>query len=456
MPGTANAFLADPVFEATFGWRPADVTIGGLAGKLLNAELVQAMRHPNKSLADEYAFPARRRPYLHQLQAWKDLIEKTPPHSVLVSSGTGSGKTECFLVPILNDLANEIATRPGPLVGVRALFLYPLNALIKSQRDRLIAWSEPFNGKIRYCLYNGDTPNESRQEWKSEVPDRKTLRTMPPPILVTNATMLEYMLVRNIDRPIIDQSQGLLRWIVIDEAHTYLGSQAAELTLLLRRVLHAFGTSPENVHFIATSATISGDTESSKEKLREFLADIAGAPLDKVSLIFGDREVPPLIENEILSPTQLNLDDLLSRSPEDLYESFAANQKMREMRATLVTKASTLSSLERLMGGSGTAHDRQKTLSLIDLCTQAKDKKGNSFLPLRGHIFQRAINGIWVCANSGCQGRHKDTLDSENWSFGKLFLERRMNCDECGSPVYELVQCGECGAEHLYAQEVYK
>ena len=74
-------------------------------------------------------------------------------------------------------------------------------------------------------------------EWQSEVVGRDVLREDPPPILVTNATMLEYMLVRNVDRPIIDQSQGKLRWIVIDEAHSYLGSQAAELTLLLRRVL---------------------------------------------------------------------------------------------------------------------------------------------------------------------------------------------------------------------------
>jgi DEAD/DEAH box helicase domain-containing protein len=432
------------------------VTIGGLAGKLLNAELVQSMRYPPKSLADEYAFPARRHPYLHQLQAWKVLIEQTPPRSVLVTSGTGSGKTECFLVPILNDLANELSSRPGPLVGVRALFLYPLNALIKSQRDRLIAWSEPFNGKIRYCLYNGDTPNESRQEWKSEVPDRKTLRAKPPPILVTNATMLEYMLVRHIDRPIIEQSQGQLRWIVIDEAHTYVGSQAAELTLLLRRVLHAFGASPENVHFIATSATISGDNRQSNKKLREFLADIAGAPLERVSLIFGDREVPPMPENISPSLTQTNVDDLISRSSGELYETFASSPRIREMRAALVNKASTLSSLESLLGGSGSDHDRQRTLSLIDLCSQARDSKGTPFLPLRGHIFQRAISGIWACANSACPGRSGTPLDSGDWAFGKLFLERRTNCDECGTPVYELVQCGECGAEHLYAQEVYK
>lgn len=193
------------------------------------------------------------------MEAWQTLIQDQPPRSILVTSGTGSGKTECFLIPILNDLAVELEQRQkAPLTGVMALFLYPLNALIKSQKDRLVAWSEPFNGGIRFCLYNGDTPDQARSsDWQCEVADRRTLRANPPPLLVTNSTMLEYLLVRNEDRPIIEQSRGQLRWIVIDEAHTYAGSQAAELTLLLRRVLHTFGCHPGEVRFIATSATLS-------------------------------------------------------------------------------------------------------------------------------------------------------------------------------------------------------
>ena len=159
-----------------------------------------------KPFAEEYAWPVQRQPYHLQLEAWRTLIEEKPPRSVLVSSGTGSGKTECFLIPILQDLATELNTRAGGLTGVRALFLYPLNALIKSQRDRLTAWLESFGGHIRYCLYNGDTPHEGKSVWASEVSDRKTLRANPPPILVTNATMLEYMLVRTEDQPLVAQS----------------------------------------------------------------------------------------------------------------------------------------------------------------------------------------------------------------------------------------------------------
>ncbi|MCV5111540.1 hypothetical protein OFM52_30255, partial [Escherichia coli] len=89
-----------------------------------------------------------------------------------------------------------------------------------------------------------------QRDCQSEIADRTTLRASPPPILVTNATMLEYMLVRTIDAPILKKSQGMLEWIVLDEAHNYIGSQAAELALLIRRVLYSFGVSPEKVRFV--------------------------------------------------------------------------------------------------------------------------------------------------------------------------------------------------------------
>lgn len=122
--GLAGAFLADPVFEATFGWLSAQPTLGDLEGRLLHPQLVRALAEPAKgNLPEDYSFPRSRRPYGHQLRAWQALIEGQPPRSVLVTSGTGSGKTECFLIPILNDLATELETRQGaPLTGVRALF----------------------------------------------------------------------------------------------------------------------------------------------------------------------------------------------------------------------------------------------------------------------------------------------------------------------------------------------
>ena len=103
--------------------------------------------------------------------------------------------------------------------------------------------------------------------------------------------MVEYMLVRQSDQPILASSRGALRWVVIDEAHTYIGSAAAEFSLLIRRVFEAFDVSAENVRFVATSATIGGE-EDHESELRAFLADVAGLPQDRVRVVQGERSVP--------------------------------------------------------------------------------------------------------------------------------------------------------------------
>ena len=454
--GLEGSFLADPVFETTFGWQQAHVGLGGLKGKLLHEDLVNALNKPQKKdLIEDYTFSATQRPYRHQLEAWKALIEAEPKRSVLVTSGTGSGKTECFLIPILHDLAAELEQRQSvPLTGVRALFLYPLNALIKSQKDRLVAWAEPFDGKLRFCLYNGDTPDQGKSPWLSEVADRRTLRSNPPPILVTNATMLEYMLVRNEDRPILEQSQGQLRWIVIDEAHTYLGSQAAELMLLLRRVLHAFGCQSENVHFIATSATLGDSSEESRQRLAEYLADIAGVSVDRVSVIEGNRETPALADSLLqVNNACPDIEALLALSPELRFIALAQDAKMRHLRSQLTQKADRLSHISEMLHQRKSPEIRNVTLKLLDLCSQAKNEKGEPFLPLRGHLFQRTLNGLWACASANCEGRKNTLLDADSWPFGAVFFERHEHCPHCKTPVFDVVQCGECGAEYLSAVE---
>ena len=205
MPGLPGSFLAEPVFEAMFPWEQASETMAELSGKFLHPDLVNAMDDPPGELKKDYRFNKNWHPYLHQLESWK-FLKQEPTRSVIVTSGTGSGKTECFLVPILDGLVRE-SESAGNLEGVRALFIYPLNALINSQRDRLRAWTRRYNERVRYCLYNGNTPESVRaaaqREHPQEVLSRKLLREKPPPILVTNSTMLEYMLVRAEDQSII-------------------------------------------------------------------------------------------------------------------------------------------------------------------------------------------------------------------------------------------------------------
>lgn len=257
--GNPNCFLSDPVIEHTFGWTSSPYQFKDLAEqKLLSSRLLDTLENTKNA---EYRFNKTIYPYAHQLTAWQHLLNEEQANSAIITSGTGSGKTECFMIPILEDLIRSQAKQKGKLVGVQALFLYPLNALINSQKERLNAWTEPFKGNIRYCLYNGETRNEAipkDRETPNEVLSRDKLRQEPPPILMTNATMLEYMLVRQVDAPILNISKnaGSLRWIVLDEAHSYIGSQAAEIALLLRRVVHAFGKKPQDIRFVATSATI--------------------------------------------------------------------------------------------------------------------------------------------------------------------------------------------------------
>ncbi|MGL5336948.1 MAG: DEAD/DEAH box helicase, partial [Enterovibrio sp.] len=135
--GDVNAFLAPPLFESTFGWEFAEPLIEDLEGSLLSKEVISALDSKKNA---RYRFDKNFHPFKHQLAAWETLLSDEPK-SVVVTSGTGSGKTECFMVPVLEDLYREYQAKKAPLVGVRALFLYPLNALINSQQERLNAWS---------------------------------------------------------------------------------------------------------------------------------------------------------------------------------------------------------------------------------------------------------------------------------------------------------------------------
>ena len=459
--GATGAFLADPAFEATFGWKTARHSIDTLQSGLLTPELIKAMDQ-----AGDHAFKRQMFPYRHQLQSW-EILNRADPQSLVVTSGTGSGKTECFMTPILDYLVRQ-RSEYGRLVGVRALFLYPLNALINNQRNRLRAWTEPFDADIRFCLYNGNTPERPARSAgqrlaPSEVLDRQSLRSRPPPILVTNSTMLEYMLVRTQDAPILKQSQGKLEWVVLDEAHTYIGSQAAEIALLLRRVMSAFGVTPEQVRFIATSATIGDPEGSAGVELRRFLADIAGVDIERVHLIAGERDIPSLSDST--QDVTLNLQDI---------EQIDADSEVSCRRYTVLSGqpvARTIRGLftedrqgnavvrlsqvcQTLFGASAsiTKDQQLEALRWLDLLSgTCRQTDGESFLPLRAHFFHQTLSGIWACADKNCIKR-EGSLQDDAWPYGALYMEPRKRC-ACGSPAYEVVSCSDCGEVYLLAGE---
>jgi len=458
-----RGFLADPVFEAIFPWKMALEIMDDLGGNLLADSLIDAMDSPPKSLAEEYAFRKVWSPYVHQLHAWK-ILTADKPKSVVVTSGTGSGKTECFMVPVLNDLVREHEENSSSLVGVRALFIYPLNALINSQRDRLRAWTHNFDDSIRFSLYNGNTPDNVKQKIQSEQPNeilsRKLQRESPAPILVTNATMLEYMLVRQVDRPIIDKSQGKLRWIVLDEAHSYIGSQAAELSLLLRRVMFTFGVNASDVRFVATSATI-GDGESDNQ-LAEYLASLAGISPEQVVVIGGSRDVPELPEVNDFSGGYEGICSIEPGIEEsaDRYTALAGHQTGLRLRKSLASSKlpKTLTQITGELFGEGKENEipaQQRALEWLDLCSSTRNSPADGrqpFIPLRGHLFHQVLSGLWCCSDVDCQTKKQSCIDA-SWPFGYVYASRRVHC-ECGSPVYELLLCEECNTPYLRASDV--
>jgi len=446
--GDSGSFLGDTAFEAVFGWLSHSKRIEELGGDLLTSKLIDALDGDGSDLKKHFY------PYEHQYKSWK-ILEQKKPQSLIISSGTGSGKTECFMIPILNRLIKERELNKKQITGVRTLFLYPLNALINSQRERLNTWTTPFGKDIRFCLYNGLTPKRASsfdiKNSPNEVIDRKTLRDNPPPILVTNPTMLEYMLVRSKDNPIIEQSKGLLDTIVLDEAHTYIGSQAAEITLLLRRVLNAFGRTADQVRFIATSATIGEEGDEARKKLKDFMQQIAGVDPSSVHVIEGKREIPSLKFSDSIESSFSDFSKI--QSPQDLYESLEKNQIARQIRALFINDKSSVAKLSQICGvifrgnNSFSAKQQEMGLAWLDLLTQAINSEGKPFLPVRAHIFQRTFAGLWACVDPNCTCK-SDSLKDKKWTFGQVYLQNQSVC-ECGAPVYEVVSCKECGEVYL-------
>ncbi len=238
--------------EGAFPSASSDVTLGHLEQEgLLPSTLAQY-------LSEADVFPSSRPLYQHQLEAWQ-LTRPTNPSdepAVLVSAGTGAGKTEAFLLPVLSRLFSE----PRRGNGMRCLILYPLNALIRDQLDRLDAWLRG-QRDIRMFAFNSETPEKPsvanqrgiEETGPHHVRTRNEARNDPPDICITNYSMLEYMLARPQDAPFFGPG---LEAVIIDEAHLYRGALAAEVALLLRRVLVRAGVDPASVLFIGTSATL--------------------------------------------------------------------------------------------------------------------------------------------------------------------------------------------------------
>ena len=444
--GSPGSIVAEPVLE---GAHPYELHSGGW-------DALPSGLHPKTKEALQARMPYL--PYAHQARAW-ELASASDACSIIISSGTGSGKTECFLGALLDRLLVEFDGGAKRLTGVRGLMLYPLNALINSQQERLSTWLSPFGDKLRYCLYNGLTPegpspDSERRKFPEQVLDRKALRESPPPLLVTNLTMLEYMLVRRQDAPILQQSRGKLEYIVLDEVHTYVGAQATELALLLRRVAHAFGRDPRTIRVIATSATLgTGDRREQEFSTPAVSQGPDGRRLGTVHAIIGKRaplDLPPQAVNPLHTLT------LETLSEEAAWRTLSSHPRLQDISRRLhgeerIPWSEWRKVSQAILPAGDDVEVRAR--ALLTACARAKrpeDKQG--FLPVRLHFFQRTLSGLWACSDHACVGR--PGVEAGDWRFGKLFFDRNEICDVCKAPVLEVRICEACGTETLAAEEV--
>lgn len=403
--------MADAVFQSTFPWEPGQLNFGETSN-IFDREFIDAL---DKIKDKNFQFPKERKPYKHQLESWEMLLKKNK--SIAVTTGTGSGKTECFMLPVIHDIHKNCNNQQG----VNAIFLYPLNALIASQKKRMHAWCSALDG-VQYALLTGDTPNrESKKEKKKkalpELISRDQIRETPPQVLFTNPTMLEYMLVRNADVPILEKSQGSLRWILLDEAHTLTGSKAAEMALLIRRVVAAFGVEVQNVRFAITSATVG---TGSTENLRNFMAKLCGISKESIVVIQSKR-----VNNQISDNDIPNLPAPLTKN------------NIKVLRNQLLN---TTGLTQREIGKKLGISNKYEQLKAIDLLADQKISDYN-VLPVRGHFFTRGIGGVYVCTNINCD-KHKTNKPTK--AIGTMYTIAGKKCD-CGHPLLELVACRSCG-----------
>ena len=246
--------------------------------------------------------------YMHQERAVRTTYQDQ--QNIVVATGTASGKTESFLYPILFELYRQHLKGELGEPGVRAMILYPMNALANDQRERLGELCRELDRagsefQPTFGQYIGQTPKNLRDTPRNaigraeerlpcELIFREEMRNNPPHILLTNYSMLEYLLIRPEDSPLFDGDRGK-RWqfIVLDEAHQYRGAKGMEMGMLIRRLKQRLrdGGRKDSFRCIATSATLSsGESGEDRKAVAEFAGELFGEPFSASGVIFGESQ----------------------------------------------------------------------------------------------------------------------------------------------------------------------
>ncbi len=504
--------------------------------------------------------------YEHQWQSLKAAI--LDQKDIVVTTGTGSGKTECFLLPILAHLAREsrswermskrgdtfwwqqednpewVSQRKGQQrpAAIRALILYPLNALVEDQLRRLRkvldspethGWLDRERGgnRITFGRYTGQTPlpgyptsdrvkelaqqlrelqaEQEKVAAQSENPDlrfyfprldggemrsRWDMQEYPPDILITNYSMLNIMLMRQIEARMFEQTKAWLQadrehkfLLVVDELHTYRGTPGSEVAYLLRLLLYRLGLTvdSEQLQVLATSASLE-EGKAGRKFLREFFGR------DRFEVIAGEQVAPdpeapaqvrqhqaafaqfardvqpdplqPLRPLPIPEKALTNLvlalgGDPSSEPPEralgKCLESLKVADALREacrqasgsVRATPIQKVDQQLFLGARVPAGGLVSEALRGLLMATAVAKREDERSPQ--PVRGHLFFRNLQGLWACSNPHCNVAQRPQEDNQPPPpIGALHSQHRLSCD-CGARVLDLIVCEVCGEVFL-------
>ena len=496
-------------------------------------------------------------PFKHQV----DALEKfTQGRNLFVATGTGSGKTECFMWPMIYKLVNEAihSSETWKKRGVRTIVIYPMNALVSDQISRLRRIIGDRNGDFigllnefasnarrpQFGMYTGRTPyagdrpvkknnldiaesyensylvredltEEQKAEQQKDIDGLIKINKYPsknikalvrslrnndlehydstndaelllryemqqhtPDILITNYSMLEYMLIRTVESNIWKETKEWLNLskdnkllIIIDEAHMYSGASGGEVALLIRRLFSKLGISKNKVQFILTSASMPNETKEDMNYIRKFSSNLSGCEEDSFEYLFGEREIIK-VENEVpfdieklanleLDSTILNgetidkniklfakkifNEEINIDSQVWLYKNLARYAPFVALLEACRGKATSYDELQKLAVNEISERGNKAFENLLLLAPLAKDEGGNVIFPARIHLFFRGLNGIYACLNPKCNHKH----EGDGISLGSLFVNNRAQCPYCHSKVYELVNDRRCGALYI-------
>ncbi len=473
-----DKFLKGPFLEATPPFR---------SGRCLEELIDEGLLTQRfRSLCGRH-LPAQRSLYLHQETAIRKAVRGR--RNLVIATGTGSGKTESFLVPIFNNLLIEQDANTLAEPGVRALLLYPMNALANDQLKRLRRILEHFP-HITFGRYTGETkedPKKAEEHFRKTYPreprirnellSRVEMRDQPPHLLLTNYAMLEYLLLRPKDSEFFDGAHaGRWRFVVLDEVHTYNGAVGIEMAMLLRR-LKARIAARSPIQCLATSATL-GKGRGDHPAIAAFASQLFGEPFeceegdssrdDVVEAVRVPSEAPgkpwgeprlrlygtirdaleggasiddlAAVARESGVPSNITTDARNAASQSEghncvsafLHRLLKGDARLERVRGALAEGPKTLSALaDTLTEGQG-----EELVALVNLAARARAEANDSpLLPARYHFFVRALEGAYAALGP----------------TPKLFLDRNRTVELDGHeyPVFEIGTCKRCGQIYL-------